>query len=136
MLRHHSAGDNMAENSSRPTWAFLQDSAAFSIAQEERLMSLRRHFAFVFAPVVLSALIALCFAFVARAAGWSWSPGQASNSANSVKLDDSNLTVVGAQADGDSPIVEVVNKPKTKKPSVWSRMMHPSQWFSSSKPKA
>jgi hypothetical protein len=101
-------------------------------------MSLRRHFAFVFAPVVLSTVIALAFALVARAEGWSWSPvmGQPADPANGVKLDDSNLTVVGAQLDGDSPIVEVANKPKAKKPSVWNRMWHPSQWFSSSKPKA
>ncbi len=34
-----------------------------------------------------------------------------------------------------APIVETASKKKKPAPSVWSRMMHPTQWFSSSKSK-
>lgn len=34
-----------------------------------------------------------------------------------------------------APIVETASKKKKPAPSFWSRMVHPSQWFSSSKSK-
>jgi hypothetical protein len=74
--------------------------------------------------------------------GFGWSPAAAPNQQissvpkSSVQKDDSNLTVVQADSAQDQPIVEVVNKPKSKKSSsFWTKVWHPTQWFSSSKKK-
>ncbi len=104
-------------------------------------MSLRRFFAVVFLPVILGTLLALGIAIGARAEGWSWatlaphSASQSGESAPGVKKDDSQLTVVGEQANSDNDFVldTASNKLKRKSPSFWTKLMHPSMWFSKSK---
>jgi hypothetical protein len=87
--------------------------------------------------------VAVCALFVggssltARADGWApnlfASPEarqQAAEDASAVQMDDSQLWVVERPNTG-APIVDVANKKKKAPPSFWSRMMHPTQWFSS-----
>jgi hypothetical protein len=55
-----------------------------------------------------------------------------------VDLSGANLTGGGTTAGSAAPaapIVEVANKKKKPAPSMWSRILHPTQWFSSSKSK-
>jgi hypothetical protein len=55
-----------------------------------------------------------------------------------VDLSGANMTEHGATtgtSEVAAPIVEAASKKKKPAPSVWSRMMHPTQWFSSSKKK-
>ncbi|HTQ40245.1 MAG TPA: hypothetical protein VMJ32_14555 [Pirellulales bacterium] len=54
------------------------------------------------------------------------------NDARGVQKDDSQLTVVEANADEAPPMVDTASK--KKKSSFWNnKIFHPSQWFSKSK---
>jgi hypothetical protein len=73
--------------------------------------------------------------------GWGLAPAGAQNQSvssapakASVQKDDSNLTVVEADRPQDEPMVDVANK-KKKSPSFWTKLWHPTQWFSTSKKK-
>jgi len=85
----------------------------------------------------LCAAVAISAPIAAAGDGWSWDSGSQSKQSDSsaVRKDDSQITEIQPQADQGGPIYEVANKPKTKKQSssLWNRMWHPSQWFSSSK---
>ena len=52
-----------------------------------------------------------------------------------VQKDDSHLTVVEAGNSDDTPILDTATKKKKATNSVWSKLAHPSKWFSSSTPK-
>ena len=57
----------------------------------------------------------------------------ATDSAPGVQKDDSQLTVVEANADENAPLVDTANKAK-KKNSFWNnKVFHPTQWFKSKK---
>jgi hypothetical protein len=51
-----------------------------------------------------------------------------------VQKDDSHLTVVEAGNSDDTPILDTASK-KKKPVSFWSKLSHPTKWFSSSTPK-
>jgi hypothetical protein len=95
-------------------------------------MSLRRYFSAACAAAFLTT------ALPARGEGWP-QPRQTQqqdwkDSGTGIRKDDSRLTVVQEEGDQDEPIVHVANKPKSKKTnSVWNRLRHPTQWFSSQK---
>lgn len=102
-------------------------------------MSLRRTLASVCAVIVLGSAV------FTTAPGWArGSPNSQSQApawtggASTVTKDGSQMTVVGNDLDRNVPIVDVVNNSRMKKkppPSFWNRLMHPSQWFGSSKTK-
>jgi len=73
-----------------------------------------------------------------KAEGWTPRPfasqTQSEPEGPAVQNDDSQLWVVERPAQGGAPIVDTAAKSK-KKPSAWSKVWHPSQWFSSSKKK-
>ena len=73
--------------------------------------------------------------------GWGFAPTGAQNQSVSsapakggVQKDDSSLTVVEADRPQDQPMVDVANK-KKKSSSFWTKLWHPTQWFSTSKKK-
>lgn len=49
-----------------------------------------------------------------------------------VEKDDSHLTVVEAGNSDDTPILDTAAKKKKATNSFWSKLAHPSKWFSSS----
>ncbi len=98
----------------------------------------------IFAAVCAAALG--CMALLTPADSWARGSGPAlsqappwSNGGAAVTKDGSQMTVVGGNdLDRDIPLVDVASNSKLKKkppPSFWSRLRHPSQWFSSSKSK-
>jgi len=52
-----------------------------------------------------------------------------------VQKDDSHLTVVESGNSDDTPILDTATKKKKATNSVWSKLAHPSKWFTSSKKK-
>jgi hypothetical protein len=72
-----------------------------------------------------------------KAEGWTPHPfasqTQSEPEGTAVHKDDSQLWVVERPTQDGTPIVDTATK--KKKPSAWSKVWHPSQWFSSSKKK-
>jgi hypothetical protein len=60
---------------------------------------------------------------------------QVSIDASGIQKDDSQLTVVEANGDDSAPLVDTAAKKKKNTNSFWSKLVHPSKWFSSSKKK-
>jgi hypothetical protein len=91
--------------------------------QRKLVMILRRWVA------TLSVLVVSVIAAPSR--GENSAPLAHSDSA-AVQKDDSHLTVVEAGNSDDTPILDTSTKKKKASPSVWSKLAHPSKWFSSS----
>ncbi len=101
-------------------------------------MSLRRTFAAVCAVALGSAAILTPVDGWGRGSSAPQSQAPLWSGGNAVTKDGSQMTVVGGNLDRDIPIVDLANNSKLKKkpaPSFWSRLVHPSQWFSGSKSK-
>src|SRR5262245_59700706 len=105
---------------------------------EDSAMSLRR----LLPGLCLTAILGCIVPAHAQGLGWSQRASQAQHdrsegSTVSIKKDDSRLTVVQEQTDPSDSIVDVASKSKSKKSSssLWNRLRHPTQWFSSQKSK-
>jgi hypothetical protein len=97
-------------------------------------MSMLRRLSFICTLLFVNSVL------VAQGAGWlSKTPANQNEPSNLVDLSGASLSGHSATTqptDLSFPLVDTASKSKKKPaPSFWSRMVHPTQWFSSSKKK-